>query len=709
MLRICAFVAAILVLPAAWAVAQPISRPTAWQQAAIKAICRSGISVNVGSERPYIHVRQEREYKRLTEQEAALLETFPQICTLKIEGEEPIDEWLAHAQRMPGLKELKINLSSPTARFTSRQLDAVLKLAQLEEVELWDGGLSDSDIGKFAALKNLRDLRLGWQGLTPGVFAELAKVSGLRKLLIFGNYGPAAPVPNWSELAKLQHLESLTLTRIELQPAQCRGVELLPSLQTLAIEVTQFDDEVLDALKRMPKLDRLQLICPRVTGRGLAGLRESKSLKTVWISCRGDLRASDMAFLLEYSDPKNRAHSFNTSLSLSEFFDTLPAPIKGLVIQGRDRFSSSHKMTVFANRRSIGTERNLTDDDMQAVARLRDLESLSLTTHPVTKDAVAVTHEGLQKLEGLPKLRRLTLGLRKPLDGPSLAVLGTFPSLDQLVLHDVAIDANGLQWLSSAKALRSLEIVGGQIHGDALASIGAAPSLMSLTLKNVRLEPPRFESLGGALLTGLNLEKCDVTDADCIAIGECKSIRILRIDGATLTDAGLAQFASLQDLESLQLNTSGEITLKALRSLEPLARLQYIDAVGQGKNRLMDEGMSEEFGWTFQGECSCGCMDFTRPPAHVVTKDEIRDGAVVLGSKQAGLNNPSGLRFRGPMKLERLTLRAEDFSFPVRELHFNDCQIEELVLVGIAPNRIAHWGDTKIQSVSRQEPPAKPK
>jgi len=54
------------------------------------------------------------------------------------------------------------------------------------------------------------------------------------------------------------------------------------------------------------------------------------------------------------------------------------------------------------------------------------------------------------------------------------------------------------------------------------------------------------------------------------------------------------------------------------------------------------------------------------------------------------------------MELERLTLYADDFPFPVRQIHFNDCRIEEVILVGIVPERISCWGDTRLKCLSQR-------
>jgi len=704
----------VLVLSTGWAGAQESRKWTAEQQAAIKVIQRRGIGNQAApwAGRTFLHIGGGHEYNPLTDQEAALLAKLPEIYTLHIASPDSLDEWLAHAQRIPGLKELKVHLSSPDAVLTVREMDEVLKLARLEELELWYCGLSDSDIAKLAALKNLRELRIGWSRLTPRAFAAMARLPELRSILIFGNFSPEPPLgshslpPDWGVLAKLEHLESVTLTRIELRPVECRGIGSLRSLRTLSIEVTEFDDQVLESLKRIPKLEHLQLTCPRITGRGLAGLRDAKNLKTVRVLCWQDLGASDVTFLVEYADSK-AGIDFNTSLSLGELADALSVPVIGLRVERREmRFGAQvpYVLTIFTKGRAIRTERSLTDEDMKAVGRLRDLEYLSLT-----RDGVAVTRDGLRRLECLPKLRSLTVGFETPLDGSALAVLGTLPSLEELVLYDVALDADGLRWLETAKSLRSLEITGGQIHGDALRFLRLAQSLQQLSLRGVRFDPPRLEHLIGAPIARLVLEQCDVTDADCVHIGNCKALGSLRIVGAALTDAGIAHFDGLQNLNSLSLRTSGQITLDGLRGLRRLPRLQFIDAVGQGDTRLMDEGMSEEFGWTFQGECSCGCMDYTRPPVYDVTKDAIRDGTVMINPHDPDINQsrPSGLRFRGPMELGRLTLSAGDFPFPVRQIHFNDCHIEELILVGIVPERISRWGDTRIKRVSRSDPPAR--
>ena len=78
-----------------------------------------------------------------------MLDKLPEFHTLRIESPDALDEWLALAERISGIRELDINLPM-NAKLTPSQLDAIVGLTRIQKLELWDCGLSDSDVERFS-------------------------------------------------------------------------------------------------------------------------------------------------------------------------------------------------------------------------------------------------------------------------------------------------------------------------------------------------------------------------------------------------------------------------------------------------------------------------------------------------------------------------------------------------------------------------------
>jgi hypothetical protein len=493
----------------------------------------------------------------------------------------------------------------------------IVRLDRLETLKLWPCAVTDSDLHQLSTLENLHRLEIGWSKITSDGFAAIARLSKLRFLHLHNNFDPTGSpglprlIPDWNSLKPLMHLDELRLTGGGLVPMDLLGIESLPSLRVLNVEVSHFDDVMLDALTQCPKLETLHVICSRIVGRGLSGLREAEQLKTVTLKCDGQLAEEDLRFLVAHAPRSSRPLAIDTDLSFDALARSLTNPVNRLSLRGLDRHGGQiapYRVTLWAaGGRSLSTERILSDADVAAIGQLKELQGLSILREPHADDASAV-RDGLHHLAGLPQLNSLTLDLGEPLDGRMLEFVGTLPCLRQLTVKGVKLGAGDLNGLASLKALRELSIERGEIHGAALAVLGELDSPISLSLRDVTFRVPGLRHLAGAAVDSLRIDDCAIRDADLFDIGRCRRLGRLVILGASATDAGLAHLADLHQLRTLIITTSGPITRDGVVRLAALRRLGFLDLVSRN-GRFECRALADELGWEFQGDCSCGCMN----------------------------------------------------------------------------------------------------
>jgi hypothetical protein len=706
------------------------------QKKAIEAIARPGVQVlpfHSGGSR--LDVVKIPGYTPLTAEDIELLPELPWTSTLRVLSAELVDEWLPYAHKIRGIRALEMGRGQPPAALleavrgrhpslVARTIGSVslspertgdiVRLDRLETLKLWPSAVTDSDLHQLGVLEHLHRLEIGWSQFTSDGFAAIARLSKLRFLHIHNNFDPTGPpglprlIPDWNSLKQLMHLDELRLTGGGLVPTDLLGIESLPSLRVLHVEVSHFDDEMLDALIQCPKLETLHLTCSRIVGRGLSGLREGKRLKSVTFKGDEPLAEEDLRFLVAHAPRGSRPLTIDTDLSFDALVRSLTNPVNRLSLRGRDRRSGEiapYRVTLSAaGGRSLSAERILSDEDMTAIGRLKELQSLSIVRDPHTDDASAV-RDGLHHLAGLPQLNSLTLDLGEPLDGRMLEFVGALPSLCQLTVKGVKLGSGELNGLASQKALRELNIERGEIDGAAFAVLGELDSPISLRLRDVTFYLPGLRYLADAAVASLRIDDCAIRDADLFDIGRCRRLDRLIILGASATDAGLAHLAELHQLRTLIITTSGPITRDGVLRLAALRRLGFLDLVSRN-GRFECRALADELGWEFQGDCSCGCMNIQPPRLWRITADELADGRLCVDFEDSAQRRigPGGLRLRGPVELDKLELSADEIPFTVSQIHLNDCQINQLILNGINPRRIAIWGDSRLGELIQRQP-----
>lgn len=239
--------------------------------------------------------------------------------------------------------------------------------------------------------------------------------------------------------------------------------------------------------------------------------------------------------------------------------------------------------------------------------RLFGLEPTDDEIHQVRLTESEVTDSWLHHLKALNRLRSLRIHGRQ--FGPGLAELKELSELSQISITQLRKQDLGqlqqfsnlqfvvlnfpdfpdidLSKLASLRRLQTLSLSGIATTEQQLEQIAQCKSLEALTIDHCLGEPARKQIDHLARLPSLKfLHITDVTDETATQIAEIKSLTHLMINGANLTDEGVASLAKLPKLQYLQLRQCDPaIDAEALRKLMPRCQIHYFEFIPSSQPR----------------------------------------------------------------------------------------------------------------------------
>lgn len=340
------------------------------------------------------------------------------------------------------------------------------------------------------------------------------------------------------------------------------------------------DNEVLKALTNFPRLQSLDLSESLVTDDGLVALQSWPHLRQITIRYGLMRRLQDEAYRRSPAPPAEaRLYQRISDAGIARIM-AIPT-LKALNLTG---CSVSDQTLALIRQRPELEElvlqlETITDADLQHLAALTNLRTLELDGKRGFTDA------NFQALESLKHLEELDLSTLN-LSDQNWSVVQHFPHLRHLRISSSSATRLGLSQLNGLKDLSTLEIV------HSYPTQGINPEALSL-LRDCRG------------LTRLWLDQQLITDGVLKAVRECGHLRALsteptygselptwvpdhespptNVPARTLnfsrvevTDAGIAELASLRDLEELTLYASG-VQGPGLKSLAALPRLKSLN------------------------------------------------------------------------------------------------------------------------------------
>jgi len=218
----------------------------------------------------------------------------------------------------------------------------------------------------------------------------------------------------------------------------------------------------------------------------------------------------------------------------------------------------------------------LQNTDVAAVAKLRSLEVLSLSSR-------AVTDEGIAHLAKLQSLRQLRLWCPK-VQGPGLAHLAKLPVLEYFQTNNVKLGDRGLAYLKGCTSLKRLELGRVGLTDAGLAHFSGMTRLEELWLVGDNITNRGLEHLKPLRrLKSLDLGGTRINANAVSYLKELKSLEDLSLTSATdMADMHLAQLSELKNLRSLSAggNSGGPISDEGLLYLSQLQHLEELVVCG---------------------------------------------------------------------------------------------------------------------------------
>ncbi len=442
-------------------------------------------------------------------------------------------------------------------------------------VELYIEGEGDPLPGLKPLVERIEALELSNLGeIKPEMMTLLVKMSGLTSLsFAHSTYLTEDGVKKLAELPRLRTLRFHTSP--DKVPAVLAGMKELENL-----EVGPLSD--LSFLKHMPRLRSLILHDPTANDTDLAPVAGLEKLEELLL-----IRA------LKITD-KGLAHL--AGLKKLRELDLVGTPIRGDGLR--------HVTPGLRKLRLFGT---FTDEAMAEVAKMTDLEDLSLSEGRFTDKALAML-AALRRLKTFHVSLMASPGIDTPGDA-GMACLRGMERLEDFALWNGGFTDKGMAHLAGCKNLRVLELGRLCIKGEGLKHLAGCAALGEVRLPYATLEDRHLGALGklpalwnlslyGAPIDGetlpampglrrLELGATKTTDAALSRLAGCKKLEWLSLGETAVTDAGLKHAAKLSNLRELSL-CGLKIGDAALLDLEPLGRLRVLNL---NKTTVTDAGL----------------------------------------------------------------------------------------------------------------------
>jgi internalin A len=197
-----------------------------------------------------------------------------------------------------------------------------------------------------------------------------------------------------------------------------------------------------------------------------------------------------------------------------------------------------------------------TDEDIQLLAPLADLEELYIDDSPLT-DAIVPT------LQKFTKLRVLHVQEAQITDA-GIAQLAKLAKLEELNLNATAVTDRAMTTVNGFTALKTLLIDKTKVTDEGLGKLTDLHDLVALSAQQCRLSG-----------TGL------------AALSQCTQLEFLGLQQTPITDEGIKSLPVLPDLTRIMLQSTN-ITDACLPHLAKFPKLSFINAM---QTNLTDDGM----------------------------------------------------------------------------------------------------------------------
>jgi hypothetical protein len=297
------------------------------------------------------------------------------------------------------------------------------------------------------------------------------------------------------------------------------------------------------------------------------------------------------------------------AVSLAEVIKTVSSPIVRIDADSAARTGSNmipHPEAFLFGGGKSGTWLGLVGDaELRQFGRLPKLHDVTIRECPITDAGVCDL--------ATPQLTKVSLQSTKPLTDAALRGWDKASELTELTIGPVEWNAAAFQTLAKLPKLQRLTITGGKLTGGGVALLSQSKSLTYLAIHGVDLGDAGLDQLALESLSSLDLTGCTLSPADWVNIAKLKSLAGLTLSSTNLADEGLGKLLALENLESFRFDGTG-VTFAGAMQLRPLRKLKWICYDGPPQIQPQDiqpqqQRLANALGWTFEGACSCGCLD----------------------------------------------------------------------------------------------------
>lgn len=239
-----------------------------------------------------------------------------------------------------------------------------------------------------------------------------------------------------------------------------------------------------------------------------------------------------------------------------------------------------------------GTIRVPADQSLQLTVNGTTVQNLEAVRSLAPGDIQVISFSGidvndahLSQLVGLQGLEML-VSYSSAVGDQGLESISKLDSLVSLIASQGSFTVNGLKCLQDLKKLQRLDLTRAQLTNDALSALRGASSLKVISLAAVE------QVTGDGLLHLAQLPNLEKLTLDSLTLSDNSfsyfqpdSLRYLRLNFSTITDAGLVHVGKLKSLESLSLFSTG-ISDGGILHLKHLNKLRELNLTN---TRVSDE------------------------------------------------------------------------------------------------------------------------
>jgi internalin A len=314
------------------------------------------------------------------------------------------------------------------AGITSKTIDIIATLENLEELTLRDTQVSDDDLGRLAKLAKLKTLNLpNSSRLSDKGVERLPQSKSLRHLQLTGNSVSDAAMPT---VCRMQNIELLDVRGCNaITDAGLSQLASLPRLRVLRLGSDLIGDKTLQVVGRCKKLEVLTVENSGISNEGLSELR-GLPLK---------------------------------ELSLARCFGVTDDGMKTIAALGK-----LERLYL----RDIG----ITDQGIKTLSAMKNLNTVRLIE-------IMAGDESAAALARLPRLKSLHFR-QAMISAEGLEELAKSTSLAELVMEDCGLDNQGVASLAGLKTLESLNLRDNpEISDEAIAALIKMSSLKQVDLR----------------------------------------------------------------------------------------------------------------------------------------------------------------------------------------------------------------------------------